>query len=120
MYLSAFTVGAWTTPRGGKRYAVAKAAVVDAEGDPIENVLVEVEFDVPCAKGGFDSGSAYTELIEEGGEIYAVATVTGSKTFKCGFGCIITGEVVTVTHPDYTWDTESGVPTVAATLCADR
>ncbi len=120
MYLSAFNVGWWTTPRGGKHYAVAKAGVVDAEGNPIDGALVEAYFDIPCAKGGFDTGSAYTELTGEGGELYAVATITGSKTFKCGFGCIVTGEAVSVTHPDYTWDPEGGVATTAASLCWDR
>ncbi len=114
MYLWSYSVGCWHTGPV-KRYATAGAAVEDEFGNPVVDALVEVEFDIACLRKSADSGSAYT-VLNEGG--YAVAQVGGSKTFvPPKDGCIITGEVVSITHPDYTWDAEGGVPTIRASLC---
>lgn len=118
MHIWNLSVGCWHG-RGNSRYAVAGVAVEDEYGNPVADALVEVEFDIECLRKGADGGSAYTVLDET--EQYAVAYVTGSETFrpKKGTCCTITAEVVSVTHPDYTWDPNGGVPTVKSGGCCE-
>jgi len=111
MYLTSFAVGAWQAgTHGNKKHAVGRAVISDEFGNPVSGALVEVDFGGDCLRRP-DSGSAYTD--EENG----LADVFGTKTFSCGKGCILTGDVVAVTHPDFTWDPDGGVSTHDGTLC---
>lgn len=116
MYLTGLGVGAhWCG--GQKRVAIARATVADGVGSPVVGALVQVNFDISCLKKRYDSGSAHTLLVEEEGQQYALATVLGVRTFTCGTGCTVTGTVVSITHPDYTWEPFGGVPVSAYGFC---